>query len=225
MARTEASTARRLLRIALGGAILSVAWLAVDLATAEPAAAAQTIDLDLTDTVSTVVGIAQSPTAPAITPLVDVVDESVTPLVTTVTAPIAPIVEPVLTPALTPVLTPVIAVVTAVVEPLIPVVDAIVATELATLARVTPSSPTVLAAGGALLLGLALVGAVSPSIATPGNRSPRNTPFEPATAAGSSLAATLASGVPTNRGTALPARSRAELLPASPTFVSDTTPD
>ena len=194
--------------------------------------------------------------APVATPVITAVVTPVAPIVTGITSPIGQIVTTVTTP-LSPVLTPITSVVGTVAGPVLGSLETIVAPVgsivlqplasavepltvidvAADLAQVTQTVPTmipngtVLAAGGAVILGAVLAALVTPLLPAPSNGGPLNVPLAPAAPTGSNGSSSVAlygelnSGVPAGIGAFGTGGADVDDLPSSPTFASDTTPD
>ena len=215
---SKRGTAKRLLRILVGGAILATGWLAIDLLTHSDSASASEIT-DIT---------------PSGSP--DLVAEVVKPLVTHV-APIAAQVplEPVVTVGhaagdaaaaiLEPPLAALAPVFEAVAAPLVPVVAGVVgALPAIPQLPILAIESAMLSAGG---LDIALATSNTPALPTPADSVPRDLPAVPSPTmdqAGGS-AAVLSSAFLAPPGSALRSRVVVGGIPLSPTYGFDTTPD
>lgn len=210
MDAAEPRTSSRLLRALLAGGVLAAGWFLVDMiVSAQPASAAETVD---------VVPVIDDLTSPVLTVLAPVTD----PIVHEVIVPVVtPVLEP-LEPVLAPVLDQVVAPVTQVLVPaLVPAVEtaapdapvAVTTTEIEDVAGASSSLPGVTP--------------LAPAAPTSPVGNPPEQPVAPATTAGSPvlLLGDVASGTPTTLGSTAHAVAVDVGLPASPTFVSDTTPD
>jgi len=226
-----ARTSKRLLRVLLAGSALAAGFLAVDLLSSHDSASAADL---VPDTLSAI-------TTP-LAPVVEAVAETSAPVVAPVASTITPLVTPIIDPVASSVLTPLEPAVTALTEPLAPVAHAAldplvpalqpllpVVADLVTvlpalpLAAVTPD--VTLLVGGGLVLG-AVAAASVPLLPLPGNSpSPRNAPAGSALLAPFSFFAEAIAGLVATLRSALSAPALAELIPLSPTFASDTTPD
>lgn len=220
-----------------------------------------TLITDIVTPVTTAVTPVVTPVVTTVTaPAEPVVTQVVNPVVAAVVTPVAPLVTEVTTPlgqmvgtatkSLHPVLTPISStigsletnvlqpVVGSVLPPLATVIEPVTVLDVAVeLAQVTQTVPTVtpngtiLAAGGAVILGAALAAFVTPLLPAPSNGGPLGAPLAPAAPTGSNGSSSVAlygelnSGVPAGFGAFGTGRTDVDDLPSSPTFASDTTPD
>jgi hypothetical protein len=167
--------------------------------------------------------------APIATPVVTSVVKPLEPAVSALTEPLAPVahaaIDPFL-PAIAP-LIPVVAPLVTVVEPLasvVVIVDAVDVLPGLPRAAVTPN--TTLLGGGLVLLSGAVGASVIQLLPLQGNSpSPRQAPQAPTGSTSPVLFADLAFAYPVSAASALTALPATEVIPASPTFASDTTPD
>jgi hypothetical protein len=167
--------------------------------------------------------------APIAAPVISSVVVPLEPVVTALTEPLAPVahaaIDPFL-PAIAP-LIPVVAPLVTVVEPLasvVVIVDAVDVLPGLPLAAVTPN--TTLLGGGLVLLSGAVGASVIQLLPLQGNSpSPRQAPQAPTGSTSPVLFADLAFAYPVSAASALTALPATEVIPASPTFASDTTPD
>ncbi len=231
MTDSAISTKKRLLRILLGGAVLATAWLAIDLLThSDSASAVETVDVlplvDIpigSDPVAEITAPIATPIAPIAAPVTRAV-APVVPAAASIVSPVLTVVEPVVAPVVAPVLDPVVTPVFETVAPILPALAEIAATlPVIPQLTVTPNLGA-LAAGGGLILGVALAASSAPLLPSP---SKRNLPTAPEAPGGpfSAGAAVLNSAFFAVPGSVRSARSSSGAVPASPTSGFDTTPD
>lgn len=206
----------------LGGILGSTTTLVTPVMAPVSAAVAPIVTAVVTP-IAPVVGVAAPVGSTVIQPLLPLIDVVVTPLAPLNEA-LVPVIDP-LAPLLEPVFLPIAGLV-------LPAAEAFgsVAQIVNTVPSMSPNV-TVLAAGGALVLGAVLAASVAPLLPAPVNRGPAHSPLTPAAPSGSNgsnvvaLYGELNSGVPARIGAFGTAGAGLDDLPSSPTFASDTTPD
>ena len=196
---------------------------------------------EVTAPVGQIVTAATKPLHPVLTPVSSTVGSITGPLIgsleTNVLQPLTPSVTALTTP-LAPVTEGLQPVVGSVLQPLATVIEPFAVLDVAVeLAQVTQTVPTmtpngsILAAGGAVIVGAVLAALVTPLLPAPSNGGPLSDPLAPAAPTGSNGSSSVAlygelnSGVPAGTGAFGTGGADVDDLPSSPTFASDTTPD